>query len=120
MTEEDWKSSESYRFGIDLFNAGYWWECHEELEGLWHAVGHETPIGQFLQGIIQIAAALLQESLGSRETAAALAGKGLEKLDQCDREFLGVDVPRFSADVRRHFEGIIDPPVRIGLRGISS
>ena len=20
------------RFGIDLFNAGYWWECHEALE----------------------------------------------------------------------------------------
>ncbi len=40
LNHENWRKSEDYLFGIDLFNEGYWWECHEVLEGLWHAVGH--------------------------------------------------------------------------------
>ena len=39
---EDWCQSEDYRFGIDLYNFAYWWECHEVFEGFWHAVGPKT------------------------------------------------------------------------------
>ena len=39
LNHEDWRECEEFLYGIDLFNAGYWWECHEVLEGLWHAAG---------------------------------------------------------------------------------
>ncbi|TGQ49534.1 DUF309 domain-containing protein, partial [Mesorhizobium sp. M1C.F.Ca.ET.210.01.1.1] len=26
-----------FRWGIDLFNHGYYWEAHEAWEPLWHA-----------------------------------------------------------------------------------
>lgn len=37
LNHEDWRKSEEYLYSIDLFNEEYWWECHEVLEGLWHA-----------------------------------------------------------------------------------
>ncbi|MCF7804406.1 MAG: DUF309 domain-containing protein [Candidatus Marinimicrobia bacterium] len=53
----NWKQSGSYLFGIDLFNHGFYWEAHEEWEGLWHATGHTTGAGDFLKGLIKLAAA---------------------------------------------------------------
>jgi len=55
-----WKENDLYLHGIDLYNFAFWWECHEALEALWHAAGHTTPTGQFLQGVIQVSAANLK------------------------------------------------------------
>ena len=96
---EEWKDSEMYLRGIDLYNHGYWWECHEELEALWHAVGHETTQGQFLQGIIQVAAAHLQRFMGSEKTAQGLAEKGLARLKDLPPAYMGVAVREFERDV---------------------
>ncbi len=65
----DWRLCEHYLFGIDLFNAGYWWEAHEVLEGLWHAAGIGTPAAHVLQAVIQCAAAHLK-TVTSRPTGA--------------------------------------------------
>ena len=62
LNHEDWRKSEEYLYGIDLFNEGYWWECHEVLEGLWHASGVGTEAGHVLQAVIQCAAAHLKAS----------------------------------------------------------
>lgn len=53
---EEWAQSEDYRFGIDLYNFAYWWECHEVFEGFWHAVGRKTEQGLFFQALIQLTA----------------------------------------------------------------
>lgn len=100
---EAWRACEIYRRGVELFNAGYYWECHEALEALWHAVGHDTPQGQFLQGVIQVAAACLQKELGS-PSAGELAEKGLARLGGLGT-YMGVDVPAFVRDAREHFAG---------------
>ncbi|MCP4190328.1 MAG: DUF309 domain-containing protein [Planctomycetaceae bacterium] len=52
-----WRHSESYRFGIDLFNQGYYWEAHESWEGCWHAVDRTGPVADFLKALIKLAAA---------------------------------------------------------------
>ena len=101
---EDWKKSEIYLRGIELFNHRYFWECHEMLEAIWHAVGHDTPQGQFLQGIIQVAAAYLHKSGDLRENGLA-RHKGLPK------RYMGADVPKFATEVREKFP----EPVEIGL-----
>ena len=51
---------QTFLYGIDLFNAGYWWECHEAMEGLWHVAGRGSPAGHTLQAVIQCAAAHLK------------------------------------------------------------
>jgi predicted metal-dependent hydrolase len=43
--------------GIDLFNHGYYWEAHEEWEGLWQVCGKQGILATFLQGLIKLAAA---------------------------------------------------------------
>ena len=101
---EEWKKSAIYLRGIELFNNGYFWECHEMLEAIWHAVGHETPQGQFLQGIIQVAASYLHRSEELRD-------KGLARHKGLPNRYMGADVPKFAAEVRDRFP----EPVQIEL-----
>ena len=58
---ENWQKSDCYLYAIDLFNHQYYWEVHEVLEKLWLEVGKKSPEGIFLQGVIQLAVALLKK-----------------------------------------------------------
>ena len=51
------KLSPEFLFGVDLFNAGYYWEAHETWEGLWIAAGKVGVLADFLKGLIKLAAA---------------------------------------------------------------
>jgi hypothetical protein len=51
----DW--SARFRRGIELFDAGYYWEAHEVWEGLWHAEGRRGAAADLLKGLIKLAAA---------------------------------------------------------------
>ena len=42
---------------IDLFNAGYYWEAHEELDKLLKVSDPENLVGRFLKGLFKLAAA---------------------------------------------------------------
>lgn len=110
-----WHQSESYLHGIDLYNYGYWWECHEIFEGLWHAMGHRTQEGQFLQALIQVAAANLKWLLGALGPAGTLSQSGLEKLRKVPPVYMGVNVAVFADDVRRYFDGSRQKPALIRL-----
>lgn len=52
-----WWDSPAYVRGVELFNAGYYWEAHEAWESLWHAHGRAGPIADVLKGLIKLAAA---------------------------------------------------------------
>ena len=47
----------TFLYGLDLFNAGYYWEAHEVWESLWHACGRQGTGADFLKGLIKLAAA---------------------------------------------------------------
>ncbi|HUP19885.1 MAG TPA: DUF309 domain-containing protein, partial [Gemmatimonadota bacterium] len=55
----DWPTLEPWLHAVDLFNHGFYWECHEALETLWHAAGRRGPAAELVQGLIQVAAGLL-------------------------------------------------------------
>jgi hypothetical protein len=48
---------QTFLWGVDLFNAGCYWEAHEVWESLWHAAGRTGPAADFLKGLIKLAAA---------------------------------------------------------------
>lgn len=53
----DFRACRDYLRGIDLFNAGFYWESHEAWEAVWIAAGRQGTTAEFLKGLIKLAAA---------------------------------------------------------------
>lgn len=105
-----WQENELYLYGVDLFNHGYWWEAHAQWELLWQVTDRSATASSFLQGLIQVAAALVQHRAGRAEGARKLARKGVARLRRADRPFMGVDVVAFADAVETWIESG-DPPL---------
>jgi len=113
--EDEWRKSSVYQFGIDLYNYGYWWECHEIFEAFWRAAGDGTPAGQCFRGLIQIAAGNLKRQVGARQPALNLYQAGMSRLTVLGRRYMGIDLPQFIEKVRAYAEGRTDRPALIRL-----
>lgn len=97
---EEWRRNEEYRYGIDLYNFAFWWECHESLEGLWHLTGHSGAEAEFLQGIIQVAAANLRRHVGTPDGARRLGGEAVRHLAAVQkRSYMGLELGPFIRSV---------------------
>ena len=57
LEADAYRDNATYRYALDLFNHGYYWEAHEAWESLWHAAGRKSATGAFLKGLIKLAAA---------------------------------------------------------------
>jgi uncharacterized protein len=64
LDPDHWQDCPAYLYGIDLFNAGFWWEAHVQWESLWIAAGRNGPIATFLKGLIALAAAGFKQLAG--------------------------------------------------------
>ncbi|HTM08037.1 MAG TPA: DUF309 domain-containing protein [Verrucomicrobiae bacterium] len=76
--------------GIEEFNRGLFFECHETLEAVWLEEHGEDRL--FYQGIIQIAAGYYKLEQGVPIGAIKLWRTGLEKLEPYGAAHLGVDL----------------------------
>lgn len=101
--------------GIELFNAGAYWECHETLETLWR---QETrPVRRLYQGILQVGVGLLHARRGNLSGARKVLRRGLAHLRDLPDVCQGVHV----AEIRRAGQAVLDqletpgPPGRAGL-----
>jgi uncharacterized protein len=84
--------------GIDEFNQGLFFECHETLEEIWlEEHGEER---RFYQGIIQIAAGYFKWEQGVPAGAIKLWHSGLEKIEPYAPVYLGINVESFVAAVK--------------------
>jgi uncharacterized protein len=92
LSTVQWQQSEEYRYGIDLYNFGYWWECHEVFESFWRATGRETEQGHFFQALIQLAAANLKLVQGKPRARENLLRHGIARLQNVSKSYMGVDV----------------------------
>jgi len=112
--------------GVDEFNRGEFFECHETLELLWKS--ERAPVRELYQGIIQIAAGFHHVGHGNHRGAVTLLERGLARLRPLPAECQGVAVGELvqSADrallqlVRlgperiRSFDRRLIPALRIG------
>jgi hypothetical protein len=97
---------EDWLYGVDLFNAFYFWEAHEAWEGLWAAVDRAGRVGQTLQGLIQVAAALLKTHMTVAAGARLLSTEGLDKLRRAvgpSPRFMGLDLSQVIVEFERFF-----------------
>jgi predicted metal-dependent hydrolase len=91
----------SFTRGVEHFNALEFWEAHESWEDLWLVA--ESDVHQFLQGLIQIAAAYHHVKRGTFRGAVRLFEAGLKKLAAFPTRYCGIDrtdVERASAEHR--------------------
>jgi len=98
---ERWQDSHDYLRGIDLFNAGYYWEAHEAWEGLWNACGRTGATASFLQALIALAAAGVKLGEGKSRGVAAHAARAASLLGGLEpARFMGLDIASLVATVR--------------------
>lgn len=99
-----WRDNGEYLFGVDLYNAGFLWEAHEAWEDLWHSAKHDALQAEFLQGLIQCAAAALKVRMHQPRGVEKLSTLGLARLDRVAREgsanYMGLDVHDFVRSFR--------------------
>jgi hypothetical protein len=86
--------------GIAHFNAQEFWEAHEAWEELWLA--SESDLGEFLQGMIQLAAAYHHVRRGTLRGAVRLFDAALRRLDAFPLRFCEIDRSRADEASRRH------------------
>lgn len=106
--EHDWRCYEPYLYGVDLFNQAFFWEAHEAWEEVWHAVGKRTLPGRMVQGMIQVAAALLQRHRGIARGAERNLAKASVHFDAVEEHhsrlpgelrYLGVELDSWRSQV---------------------
>lgn len=123
LPPDRWRDSPDYLWGADLYNHGYLWEAHEAWEGLWHASKGDRVQADFLQGLIQCAAAALKVPMDQPRGLERLSALGTSRLDGVARAggpvYMGLDVVSFAAAVRTFAASAptsIDtrPPIELG------
>jgi predicted metal-dependent hydrolase len=98
MVERAMEEKGKFLRGVALFNAADYFESHEVWEELWLAASGEERV--FLQGLIQVAAALHHHGRGNLLGMRSLLAAGLTKLDGIPDVYRGIDVARLREDAR--------------------
>jgi hypothetical protein len=109
-----WGEQAAYLHGVDLFNHAFFWEAHEAWEGLWaRAEGTQR---LFLQGLIQLAGALLKHDVQSAGGSLRLSRAARRRLAAvCEQEGLAPGARFMGMDVRALLQAIdaaFDPLVQ--------
>jgi len=113
-----WRECRQYLRGIDLFNYGYYWEAHEAWEAVWHSVGRNGLLGDFLKGLIKLAAAgvkvregrtagVVRHALRAEELFARTADRMPSAADGMEQRLLGLSIAELQQIARRVAE---NPP----------
>jgi predicted metal-dependent hydrolase len=94
-----------FQEGIELFNRGRFFECHEAWEEVW--LGFSGDRKKFLQGLIQLTVAFHHLRNGNRVGAGRLLAAAVEKLVLDSPERSLIDVEGLLAEVGLVREQII-------------
>ena len=76
--------------GVEQFNSGQFYACHDTLEALWMEASE--PDKTFYQGVLQIAVGLYHFGNQNWRGAAILLGEGNNRLRRYPEVYSGIDV----------------------------
>jgi uncharacterized protein len=88
---------ERFLRGVDQFNRGDYFECHDTLEDLWHDTRGRDRL--FLQGLIQISVGFYHFFNQNYKGATSQLTRGLGKLDGYRPAHRGTELELFSREV---------------------
>lgn len=90
--------------GIELFNGGEFFECHEVLEDLWNE--QLEPEKQLTQGILQIAVGYYHLGRDNRVGALKLFTRGLTRIEPFLPSYAGLDLQQVADRVAASIDAI--------------
>ena len=94
IDSQRWWENRTYLLGLDLFNACYYWEAHEQFEGLWLAAGRKGPVADFFKALIKLAAAGVKQTMNQPASVRSQSLRAAQLLRGVGEErFLGLDLP---------------------------
>ena len=93
-----------FRKGLDLFNEGEFFECHDVIEELWLETPPEDKWRDLYKGVIQAAAAIYQYDRGIPSGAKGLLQTSLGYLKKYEPFALGLNVSKMVRDMEKGFE----------------
>ena len=92
-----------FKKGLELFNQGEYFECHEVIEDLWLETDPKDPYRDLYKGVIQAAAAIYQFDRGILSGAKGLFNTSIEYLESYRPKALGLDVSRLIEGLKNFF-----------------
>ena len=98
--------------GINEFNTGEYYACHDTLEALW--MDAIDPDKKFYQGVLQIAVACYHLHNRNWRGAVTLLGEGIGRLPYYQPVYAGIDVTQLIEDSRN----LLTILQSIGIEGI--
>jgi uncharacterized protein len=106
MVEDD--EDAFFREGVELFNAGEWFEAHEVWEDAWRLA--EGPRKRFYQGLIQCAVTLEHARRGNPRGVRSVIKTALPKFDGLPDVYRGVHVSKLLSELLACVQPILDLP----------
>ena len=92
-------NEEQFQRGIEDFNRGFFFECHDTLEDLWHETRGLDRL--FLQGLIQVSVGFYHLLNLNFKGAVSQLTRGLDKLDRYRPVHRGIEIEPFTIEVLR-------------------
>ncbi len=92
-----------FKKGLELFNEGEYYECHEVIENLWLETPSEDPHRDLYKGVIQAAAAIYQFDRGILTGAIGLFQTSIQYLEPYSPKSLGLDVQQLIEGMKACF-----------------
>ncbi|HXI11363.1 MAG TPA: DUF309 domain-containing protein [Thermoanaerobaculia bacterium] len=108
-------SPERFSAGIERFNSHRFWDAHEEWETIWLASHAE--LREFLQGLIQLAAAYHHVQRGTLSGAVRLFASARRRLLLSEEGFCGILHGPLIAVSERHQMWAEEQLSRVGAGG---
>ena len=92
--------------GLELFNEGHYFECHEELEDAWNE--DSSPGRELYRGILQVGVAYLQIERGNYRGAIKMLLRVRQWLDPLPPVCRGINIAQLRADVQAVHDTLLE------------
>jgi predicted metal-dependent hydrolase len=92
--------------GVDEFNRGFYFECHDTIEDLWS--GLRGPSRDFFQGLIQVSVAFYHLGNTNLAGTASMMRRALKRLEKYPDRYFGFDVAAQRGALQRWLQRIAE------------
>ena len=104
MTPSEKPHPPEFYTGLELFNRGFYFECHDIWEEIWGDAKGKNKI--FYQALIMSAVSLYHFGNENLEGALSCLQKAERQFSQLPEAFLGLNVIRFVGQMKQFFDGM--------------